>query len=99
MRYKATHRTSELMRALLKLAAEIEDDLHLVSEAARDEWKDFRSSWPSDDELRQGLMRVSDAELEWTTAKVLRLRDIIRASAQQFAGGRVGVMAVGQAAA
>jgi hypothetical protein len=77
MRFAVSAAAAGLASTLAKIGAEIEPDLHLVSQAARDEWRTLQSRW------RPGLGReeiepdLTDEEIEALEAKVRRFRDIV----------------------
>lgn len=73
----------QLMSTLRTLGEEIEPHLHLVSDAARDEWRSFVSRWRSDGQLRDGGLSLAGEGLRATEAKVRRFRDIVHALAHQ----------------
>jgi hypothetical protein len=77
MRHKLTPRTLRIVEELQSLATRAEGQLHHASEAARAEWNAFRMSWPSEHELRQGVLGVSDDALEMMVGKVRRFHDIL----------------------
>jgi hypothetical protein len=80
MHFKTTQTTAKLLDELNRLGVEIEPRLELVSAAARAEWRELRSRFPSDHDLRSGFTAVSDEELAIMCAKVNRFRG--------FLGGR-----------
>ena len=82
MRHTVGTRTRQLVQDLHDLAAEVESYLHFASQAARSEWRVFQSRWPSDHELRQGAVSISDDALANMAAKLQRFLDILRAVAQ-----------------
>ena len=81
LKHKVTPRTESLGRALRTMSAEIEPGLHLVSQAARDEWESLQRVWPSDIQLREGTIALTEIELGTIEAKVRRFRDIVRSLA------------------
>jgi hypothetical protein len=80
MRYKVTSKTPEIVRDLDRLAALVAPYLGFASPAASREWEAFRGLWPSDEDLREGTMAVSEADLESMPAKVRRFGEILRAA-------------------
>lgn len=72
-----TNKMECLVLALRRLSSEIEPGLHLVSQAARDEWESVQGSWPSDGLLRDGTTGLTEGQLEAIEAKVRRFRDIV----------------------
>ena len=78
MRYKVTPRTHDIVGELNQLAVQVLPHLGVASSAARAEWDAVRALWPSDDDLRQGTMALSDVDLEWIAAKVRRFGEILR---------------------
>jgi hypothetical protein len=83
MRFKITPTTSRLLEELEQLSVEIEPRLDLVSAAARGEWREMRSRFPSAEDLATGFTPVSDEELEVMHAKVQRFREILGVRRQQ----------------
>lgn len=81
MRHKVTARTEQLGRAFRRMSAEIEPDLHLVSQAARDEWQLLQLTWPTENQIREGAIALAEGELETIAAKVGRFQDILRSLA------------------
>jgi hypothetical protein len=78
----APHRTRELLGELHALAEEIEESLlSLASDAARVEWRSLRDAWPSEIEVRRGVVGLAEDDLEWMVSKVKRFRQILRALA------------------
>ena len=77
MRFKMTLTTGRLLEELDHLSTEIEPRLELVSAAARGEWREMRSRFPTVQDLATGFTPVSDEELAVMHAKVQRFRDIL----------------------
>jgi hypothetical protein len=77
MRFRITPTTGRLLEELDRLSAEIEPRLELVSAAARGEWREMRSRFPSTQDLATGFTPVSDEELAVMHAKVQRFREIL----------------------
>jgi hypothetical protein len=78
MPYQVTDRTCEILQDLHRLAAEQGRYLLLASSSAQLEWKEFQLGWPSDIELAQGTIALSEEHLEAITAKVRRFGEILR---------------------
>jgi hypothetical protein len=78
MPYQVTERTCEILQDLHRLAAEQGRYLHLASSSAQLEWKEFQLRWPSEIELAQGTIALSEEHLEAITAKVRRFGEILR---------------------
>jgi hypothetical protein len=76
-----TTKTERLVLALRRMSEEIEPKLHLVSHEALDEWRSVQGKWPSDGQLRDGAIGLTEGQLEAIEAKVRRFRDIVRALA------------------
>lgn len=81
MKYTVTARTETLVADLASLAEAAEDRLALASAAARSEWEAVRFRWPSEIELRNGIITLSDDELELMRSKVMRFVSILEAAA------------------
>ena len=81
MPYKVTSRTIELVGHLRRLADLVQPLLDRASPAARHEWAAFQSTWPSDTELRQRMVAISDSALETIHAKASRFREILQSLA------------------
>jgi hypothetical protein len=69
---------AELARTLARIGEEIEPELHLVSQAARDEWRTLRSRWGSDSTGEKIEPALKDEDIEALEAKARRFRDIVR---------------------
>ena len=80
-RHRSTTALVRLVRELRSISKEIEPELHLVSQAARDEWKSRQYTWPSDSELREGATAFTEDQLEAISAKVRRFRNIVHSLA------------------
>jgi hypothetical protein len=79
MRYKVTNRTEALVAELAILAEGAKDRLALASAEAQREWEVFRVRWPSEIELRKGIIALSDDELSFMRSKVERFVSILGA--------------------
>ena len=77
MRHKITSKTVSLIAEMVQLGESVEAHLWVASPAARDEWRSQRLRWPSEIELRQGSIALSDDELEVMRAKVKRFNEIL----------------------
>ena len=77
MRYKVTDRTEALVAELANLAEGAKDRLALASAEAQREWEAFRVRWPSKNELRKGIIALSDDELSLMRSKVERFVSIL----------------------
>jgi len=99
MRHKITSRTVSLLAELVELGESIESHLAVASPAARDEWQNQRLRWPSEIEMRQGSVALSDEELEVMRAKVKRFNDILnsdfRMTSPEFGGSAAPAARVG----
>jgi hypothetical protein len=80
VRHTVTAKVERLVRSLRAISHEIEPQLQLVSEAARDEWRVLQGTWPSDEELREGTSALTEGELEAIEVKVRRFRKIVQSS-------------------
>lgn len=77
-RHRMTARTESLVRRLVELAREIDEDfLDVASTEARWEWKVFCGTWPNVVDLRSGVVSRSDDELDAMIGKVLRFKAIL----------------------
>ena len=75
-------------RLLLQAA---EDLLALASPAAQREWEALRFQWPSEVDLRKGIIALSDDELELMRSKALRFVRILEAAGStRTSNARVG---------
>jgi hypothetical protein len=52
-----------------------------ASEEAQSEWRSFLNEWPTEFEVRRGLVARSESELAWMLAKAERFRAILGDSA------------------
>ena len=77
MHFKTTAATAKLIDDLDHLGAEIEPRLDEVSAAARAEWRELRSRFPTARDLERGFMSVTDEDLAVMRAKSLRFRDFL----------------------
>jgi hypothetical protein len=80
MRYTVTPRTESLVAELATLAEAAEDRLALASAEAQREWEAVRFRWPSEVELRKGIIELSDDDLALMTSKVTRFVSILGAA-------------------
>ena len=78
MRHAVTPKVERVVRDLRAISREIEPQMHLVSQAARDEWTAVQAAWPSDEDLRQGTTALTEDELEDLEIKVRRFRGIVQ---------------------
>jgi hypothetical protein len=79
VRHAVTAKVEQIVRTVIELGHEIEPHLHLVSQAARDEWTALQNSLPAPEQLQAGAIALTETELEIVEAKVRRFRDIVRA--------------------
>jgi hypothetical protein len=70
-----------LARTLARIGEEIEPELYLVSQAARDEWRTLQNRWRPDGAGEKGEPGLTDEEIEALEAKARRFRDIVHALA------------------
>jgi hypothetical protein len=68
---------SRLLEDLHLLSLDIEPRLELVSAAARGEWREMRSRFPTVQELSSGFSPLSDEQLTVMRSKVIRFREIL----------------------
>jgi hypothetical protein len=78
MRHTATAKMKGLVRTLRAISQEIEPQVQLISQAARDEWSAVQAVWPSDEELREGTTALTEGELDAIEVKVRRFRGIVQ---------------------
>jgi hypothetical protein len=81
MRYAVTSRTESLVAELVGLAEAAQDRLALASAEAQREWEAVRFRWPSEVELRKGVIELSDDDLAVMRSKVMRFVSILGAVA------------------
>jgi hypothetical protein len=79
VRHAVTTKVEQILRTVIELGHEIEPHLHLVSQAALDEWSALQNSLPAPEQLQAGAIALTEPELEVVEAKVRRFRDIVRA--------------------
>ena len=78
IRHKATPRTEALVRRLVELTHEIDDQqLAVASPEARAEWAKVCGRAPTAAEIRSGFVCLSEEELELIIGKVLRFKAIL----------------------
>jgi hypothetical protein len=98
MRYKVTARTESLVAELATLAEVAEDRLAFASAEAQREWEAFRFRWPSQVELRKGIIALSDDEVAIMRSKAKRFVSILGA-AESARRSNAGIRAVDRRAA
>jgi hypothetical protein len=77
MAYPISPESRRLLEDLAHLRSEAGALLHEASPEARDEWRNFESRFPSEEDIRGGFTTVSQPELEEMRSKVQRFRDIL----------------------
>ena len=77
MRFKMTPTTSRLLEDLHLLSLDIEPRLELVSAAARAEWREMRSRFPTAQDVSNGFSPISDEQLMVMRSKVVRFRELL----------------------
>lgn len=77
MRFKMTPTTSRLLEDLQLLSLDIEPRLELVSAAARGEWREMRSRFPTAQDLATGFSPLSEDQLMVMRSKVIRFRELL----------------------
>jgi hypothetical protein len=77
VRFRMTPTTSRLLEDLHLLSLDIEPRLELVSAAARGEWREMRSRFPTAQEIASGFSPLSDEQLTVMRSKVIRFREIL----------------------
>jgi hypothetical protein len=70
-----------LVLTLREMSQEIEPQLHVISQMARDEWRSLQGTWPSDRQLREGATGLTEERLETIVAKARRFKEIVHALA------------------
>jgi hypothetical protein len=81
MQFEVTPEIERLVEEFRCLA----DDLHshwlvAASEEARAEWQSFRNDWPTNEDLRRGVVGRSEDDLAWMLAKARRFRALLAGS-------------------
>ena len=79
MKYTITRETSRILKELTKLAESLQEQLPSISPEARSEWDELRLRWPSELEVRQGTIALTEDELSIMESKVRRFHDILTA--------------------
>jgi hypothetical protein len=77
VRFKMTPTTSRLLEDLHLLSLDIEPRLELVSAAARAEWREMRSRFPTAQDVANGFSPLSDEQLTVMRSKVVRFRELL----------------------
>jgi hypothetical protein len=72
-----TPTTSRLLEDLHLLSLDIEPRLELVSAAARAEWREMRSRFPTAQDVANGFSPISDEQLTVMRSKVVRFRELL----------------------
>jgi hypothetical protein len=80
-------RMERLVLTLREMSQEIEPELHVVSQMARDEWRSLQGTWPSERQLREGTKGFTEEQLEAILVKAQRFKDIVHGLASREAGG------------
>jgi len=81
MHYRVTARTLELVGHLRCFIDSVRPLIDRASPAARHEWAIFQSTWPSDEQLGQETLAISDSALDAIHAKARRFREILQSLA------------------
>ena len=77
MRYKLTNETLPRVNELSLLIAKTRASLGGLSAEARRDWDRLRQRFPSNDDLYQGFISLSEGELGELHASLLRFRETI----------------------
>ena len=77
MRYRTTLATRKLLEDLNHLSVDVEHRLDLASAAARGEWREIRSRFPTAQEMDAGFTAISEEDLLVMRAKIQRFREIL----------------------
>jgi hypothetical protein len=77
VRFKMTPTTARLLEDLHLLSLDIEPRLELVSAAARGEWREMRSRFPTAQDVANGFSPLSDEQLTVMRSKVVRFRELL----------------------
>lgn len=77
MRYSICPESRRILDELDHLRTEARTLLDAASPGAREEWEKLESRFPSDLEIRRGLIAISKPELHEMRSKVRRFRDIL----------------------
>jgi len=85
MTIDVTARMERLVLTLREMSQEIEPELHVVSQMARDEWRSLQSTWPSESQLRAGTTGLTEEQLTAIAAKARRFKDIVHGLASSTA--------------
>lgn len=83
MRYPISAESGVILGDLDDLRMETRELLDSASPGAREEWKKLERRFPSELEVRRGLIALSSAELDEMRSKVRRFRDILAASRRE----------------
>jgi hypothetical protein len=90
MRYPISPESRRILDELDYLRTEARALLEAASPGAREEWEKLESRFPSDVEIRRGIIALSRPELDEMRSKVRRFRDILAATGHrspQVVGG------------
>jgi hypothetical protein len=90
MKYTITRETSRIVDELTRLAECLQEHLPSISSEARREWEELRLRWPSELDIRQGTVGLTNDELAIMESKVRRFHDILAARAASPPGSRPG---------
>jgi hypothetical protein len=72
-----TPTTTRLLEDLHLLTLDIEPRLEVVSAAARGEWREMRSRFPTAQDVATGFSPISDDQLTVMRSKVIRFRELM----------------------
>jgi hypothetical protein len=78
VKHAVTPKVERLVHDLRAISQEIEPQIHLVSQAARDEWTALQASWPSEEDLREGTTALPESEFRYIEIKVRRFQRIVQ---------------------
>jgi hypothetical protein len=78
--FEVTAESSKIVDQFRRLSTEITDrELRSASPAERAEWHRFVEQWPTEDDLRRGVIKQSADDLSWMLARARRFRALIGA--------------------
>jgi hypothetical protein len=91
MEYPVSPESRSILEDLCQLRIAARALLDQASPDARDEWRKLESRFPSEVDLRRGIINLSKPELEEMRAKARRFRDILAANRRGLPNARTRV--------
>ena len=84
MRHEVTQSTKSLAGEVVQLVQETRGWLKTLSDTACAEWDTMRSRFPTEDDLLQGFVSLTEPELEHLRSKLWSFQETLRIELQAF---------------